>query len=373
MYNFKEAALGPDFAKDKLKDFKTLIDRGISFVTMSMPGVGASYFLKYLACQDFAHFIHVDLYELSTLTQHEFFKLMLTELGGNPAKKTDDQLLQEAKIILKSLLDKQEKIVLIFNRFDQLKKEFTQQFLSQIQSLSAIEPDKIVLIFTATKPLYELAPGAMSGGNLNFYSENLYFKPYSIPDLKKLLSIDPGRLTTQENLDRLLNLCGGHNQLLHIFLSSQKEQLLLDQFVKLQFKELLDYLDYSQRKQVQRVALGKRVEEVDEYLLGVGMIKKTESGFELFTPLLSEYIRTNFPAKLPAKEAKLFKLLRKNIGKVTSKNEIFNEVWGEDNEDATDWALDALIYRLRKHPFITSHGYIIESHKKIGYTLIQTI
>jgi DNA-binding response OmpR family regulator len=101
--------------------------------------------------------------------------------------------------------------------------------------------------------------------------------------------------------------------------------------------------------------------------------------FKLFTPLLAEYIKTNLPVKLPAKEAKLFKLLRKNIGKVTSKDEIFTEVWGEENIDATgksdlptDWALDALIYRLRKHPFITSHGYIIESHKKVGYTLIQT-
>jgi len=369
MYNFKEAELGPDFAKDKLKDFKTLIDRGISFVVMSMPGVGASFFLKYLATLDFAHFIHVDLYELPSLTQHEFYKLLLSELGGKPAKKNDDQLLQEAKVILKTLSQKHGKIVLIFNRFDQLKKEFDQSFLSRIQSLATINPDKIVLIFTATKPLYEIAPSAMSGGNLNFYSENLYFKPYSIPDLRKLLTIEPGRLTSQENLERLLILCGGHNQLLHIFLSSQKEQLLLDQFVKLQLKELLDYLDYSQRKEVQKIALGKKIDEVDEYLLGVGMVKI--SSLQLFTPLLTDYIKTNLPAKLPVKEALLFKLLRKNMGNIVSKDEIFSEVW-PNSAEATDWALDALIYRLRKHPFITSHGYIIESHKKVGYILIQT-
>ncbi len=75
--------------------------------------------------------------------------------------------------------------------------------------------------------------------------------------------------------------------------------------------------------------------------------------------------------KLPAKEAQLFKLLRNNIGKVISKDEIFSEVWGNDSE-ASDWALDALIYRLRKHSFMTSHGYIIESQKKVGYTLVQT-
>ncbi len=77
------------------------------------------------------------------------------------------------------------------------------------------------------------------------------------------------------------------------------------------------------------------------------------------------------PTKLPVKEAKLFKLLRQNAGKVVSKDEIFSEVWPEGDNGATDWALDALIYRLRKHPFMQSHHYIIESHKKVGYTLIQ--
>jgi len=377
MYNFKEAKFGPNFAKDKMTEFKTLINRGLSFVTISMPGVGASYFLKYLATRDFAYFtakqevyfIHVDMYSLPALTQHEFFKLLLEELGGKPAKKTDEQLLQDAKQILKDLLVKQPKIVLIFNRFDQLKSQFDENFLSRIQSLNAIDPDKIVLIFTSTKPLTEITPEALSGGNLNFYSENLYFKPYSTADLKEILEIDPGRLTTQENLDRLLKLSGGHNQLLHILLSSQKEELLLDQFVKMQLKELMDYLSYSERKQVQKIALGKKVDDIDEYLLGIGMI--IPEG-KLFTPLLEDYIKTNLPAKLPVKENTLFKLLKASLGEIVPKDEIFKEVWGEDDDSATDWALDALIYRLRKHPFMSSQGYIIESHKKVGYTLIQT-
>lgn len=83
------------------------------------------------------------------------------------------------------------------------------------------------------------------------------------------------------------------------------------------------------------------------------------------------------------------------MGKTVIKDEIFAEVWpahnvlpettaslqagsrseaggGENYEGATDWALDALIYRLRNSTFMKSHGYIIESHKKVGYTLIQT-
>ncbi|MBI2597453.1 hypothetical protein HYW41_04815 [Candidatus Daviesbacteria bacterium] len=57
-YNFTEAQLGKDFAKEKLADFKELINEGRSFVVISMPGVGVSYFLRYLAMQPFAKFFH---------------------------------------------------------------------------------------------------------------------------------------------------------------------------------------------------------------------------------------------------------------------------------------------------------------------------
>lgn len=357
---FKEAELGPDFAQDKLKEFKNLIEAGVSFVAMSMPGVGASYFLKYLASQDFAYFIYVDFYALPTLSRHEFYRMFLKDLGGKPGPKTDEQVFLESKEILKTLLRKHNKIVIIFSRFDQLKNDFDANFLSNLQSLTTIQPGKIVLIFTSIKPLEEICPDAITGGNLTFYSKILYFKPYSKEDFKKLFKLEP--------VDKLIELSGGHNQLLQILLNSQKQQnLLLDRFVKMQLKELVDYLDYAQRKQIQKIALGKKIEEVDEYLSGVGMVKN----FKLFTPLLSEYIKQNMPVKLPVKEKILFNLLRKNMGRTVSKDEIFTEVWGENQENASDWALDALIYRLRKHPFIQANSYVIESHKKVGYTLIQ--
>lgn len=385
-YDFPEAKLGKNFAKDNLSNVKELIKAGLSFVLVSMPGVGVSCFLKYLAGLDFAEFtakqqtcfIHVDLYSLPALTQHEFYKLLLLELGGKPTlrgasgTKTDEQLLIESKKKLGDLSKTGKEIIIIFSRFDQLKDQFDSKFLSSIQNLTSAG-SKILLIFTATKPFADIAPEALTGGNLNFYSENLYFKPYTKEDLRDLFRVDSSKPVSKELLEKLIDLSGGHNQLLHILLSSQKQQnLLLDQFVKMQLKELIDYLDYHQRKTIQKIALGKKIQEVDEYLLGVGLVKKNSSGFELFTPLLRDYIRTNMPVRLPVKEAKLFKLLRQHLGNTVSKDEIFTEVWGANTEDATDWALDALIYRLRKHPFMISNGYIIESQKKVGYSLIAS-
>jgi len=395
--NFKEAQLGKDFAPEKLQEFKGMIDAGISFVAMSMPGVGTSYFLKYLCMQDFGYFIHVDMYELPSLTTHEFYKETLKAmlersfLSSSAYRllltKSDDELFSEIKKKLVHLAEKQEKIVIIFSRFDQLKKEFDWNFLSNIQSLATVAPGsprsaggagKIVEIFTSVKPLNETAPDAVSGGNLNFYSKDLYFKPFSDSDLKKLFLLDH-TLKAHPDIYDLIKLSGGHIQLFNIILNSHKQQnLMLDQFVKQQMKSLMGYLDYQQSKQVQKIALGKNVDEVDEYLLGVGMVKTVGSSYQLFTPLLAQYIKENMPIKLPAKEAKLFKLLKNNMGKVVSKDQIFTEVWpaspdgGQGGGEATDWALDALIYRLRKHPFIKANNYIIESHKKVGYTLIQT-
>ncbi|MBI4038930.1 helix-turn-helix domain-containing protein [Candidatus Daviesbacteria bacterium] len=307
--------------------------------------------------------------------------MFLREAGGNPANKSDEQVFIETKQILKDLADKYGKVVVIFSRFDQLKSEFDTNFLSNLQTISTIqtgsprlrsdEAGKIVLILTSIKPLYEIAPQAITGGNINFYSENLYFKPYCEADLRKLLTIEPLRPTAKAILDNLIKLSGGHFQLLQILRRSQKQSnLLLDQFVKLQLKELTDFLNYSQRRELQKIALGKSLNEADDYLLGIGMV--INSNFQIFTPLLSQYIKENIQVKLPIKEARLFKLLRNNWGKTVSKDEIFTQVWGENGQGVTDWALDALIYRLRKHPFIKNQGYIIENHKKVGYTLVQT-
>lgn len=369
MYNFQESKLGADFAKEKLTDFKKLINGGQSFTVVSMPGVGVSYFLKYLACQDFARFIHVDLYNLPTLSQHEFYRMFHRDLEGKPTSSTDEQVFLEIKAILKKLAEKNGKVVIIFSRFDQLKRDLDENFLSNLQSLTTVTPGKIMLIFTAIKPLYEMVPEAVGGGNLTFYSKILYFTPYSLKDAKALFLLDH-TLKAHPDLDEIIKLSGGHNQLLNIFINSHKKtNLLLDKFVKLQLRDLYNYLDYFQKKQVQKIALGKTALDIDEYLLGVGMVRGVK--FELFSPVLTEYIKNNLPTKLPVKEARLFKLLRNNAGQVVSKDEIFSGVWGETDE-ATDWALDALVYRLRKHPFIQSHGYIIESHKKVGYSLVQT-
>src|SRR4051812_46151066 len=88
-YYFKEAQLPKEFCKDDITHVRNLIDSSTSFTVVGMPSVGISMFLKYLVCQNFSEFIHVDINDLSQLNRNEFLGLLLKELDGIPAKNED--------------------------------------------------------------------------------------------------------------------------------------------------------------------------------------------------------------------------------------------------------------------------------------------
>ncbi|MBI2405502.1 helix-turn-helix domain-containing protein [Candidatus Microgenomates bacterium] len=373
-YNFKERHLGSEFCKKRVVAIKKLINTSISFTTVGMPGLGISIFLRYVATQPFAHFVHVDVYELSALTRIELVKLLLKELGTHSSSKNYEQLLKACQKRLEDLTKTHTRVVIIFNRFDQMHKEFDISFFNNLRTLRDVDREKIVMIFAANKPLYMLAPQAIDKGNLNMYSKTLYLIPYSTHDLRKLLVINAPELTKDKvSLEKALKLCGGHYQLLQLLLKSERlENPLFDHFVKTQLKLFYDYLTYDQRKIVQKIALRKKVTTIDEYLVDVGLVVKYSHSYHLFTPLLTEFVQSNIPLRLPVKEAWLFRLLKKNLGKVVPKDELFETVWPEDPVEASEWALNALIYRLRKNPTFAQQGYVIENHKKVGYMMIKT-
>lgn len=374
-YNFKEKKLGSEFCKEIIAAIKKLVDASVSFTVVGMPGLGISIFLRYVAAQPFAYFVHVDVYELSKLTRFELVKLLLKELGAYSNSKNYEQLLKACQKGLEDLVKTHKRVIIIFNRFDQLHNEFDISFFNNLRTLRDVDREKIVMIFAANKPLYMFAPQAIDKGNLNMYSKTLYLPPYSPQDLRRLLILNAPELTKDKaSLEKALKLAGGHYQLLQLLLKSERlENPLLDYFIKAQLKILYDYLSYNQRKIVQAIALQKRVHTiVDEYLVDVGLIIKHTNTYRLFTPLLAEFVKSNIPLRLPVKEAWLFRLFKKNLGKVVTKDEIYEAVWPEDPVEASEWALNALVYRLRRNPTFAQQGYIIENHKKVGYVMIKT-
>lgn len=366
--NFKEKNLGQDFCKDYIKKVGGLIRASTSFTVVGMPGMGISIFLRYLATTNLAYFVHVDINELPSLTKNELFKLLFKELGGQTFGILDDQYLELCKKQIEQIITGQQKLVVIFNRFDKLKSQFDPSFFDNLRALRDIDKEKIVMIFSANRPLVEQYPQMFTGGNLNMFSQSYYLKPFSKEDLKKLIDLNsPFAKSDPQKLETAIKLCGGHYQLLQLLLKSDylESDPLLDPVIKLQLKELSEYLKFEERKSLQKFSVGKRVGINNQFLLDLGFI----NGTQFFSPLLLRYLKSTLNLKLPPRETKLFKLLKSRLGKTITKDEIFNVVWKDDEDKATDWALDALIYRLRRN---LKTGYVIENQKKVGYYLVKT-
>lgn len=368
---FEESRLGDGFCKQTVKQAEDFITSSQNFVVVGLPAMGISIFLKYLSCQPIAHFIHINTYEMDELTKDDFFRLIYRRLGGKKDLHSTTDILEAIRQKLKEEVQKFGKTVLVFNRFDRLSEEFDDLLFANLRSLRDVDRDNIILVLSACKPLTQIAPEAVAG-NIKLYDNNLFLKPYSTSDLKKILLLkDPTSFNLHKNMEKVLKLCGGHYALLHVILRCERlENPLLDHFVKLQLKALYDFLDYKKRKTVEKIALDKEVNQVDQYLLDVGMVVKRGEKYELFTPLFSEYIRSHAQIKLPAKEKRLFQLLSKNLDQVISKELIYQAVW-RDEDEGSEWALNALIYRLRKNPYFIAQGYIIENHKKEGYVMYK--
>lgn len=376
-YHFLENKFGPHFCQPEITKIKKLINSSVSFTVAGMPGVGVTIFLKYLAATKFAHFLYVDSYLLTNLTKEEFFKLLLRELGEESLN--DEYLFERCLYKLEDLTRKYPKVVLIFNRFDQLQSIFDKTFFSNIWALRNVNPEKIIIISTANHSLAEIAAESLIEGNKGVFSRVVYLKPYSLKDLRIITStyIKSNLIEEPTALKLATGLCGGHHQLLQLLLKSARlSNPLQDRFIELQLKELYEFVNYRQRGILRKIARGKEISPKSlgiEYLVEIGLIKRSGKKIEIFSPLLTRYITHHHPGRLPVKEAKLFNLLKLNFGQVVSKKEIFHIFWPDVKEfDKTkEWALNSLIYRLKKNPTFLSFGYIIESHKKVGYVLFK--
>lgn len=366
---FKEAKLDSAFCAKEISAVRKYLDQSLSFSVVGMPGMGISAFLRYLCSQKFAYFVHIDINELANLTKSDFFKLINLKLGGEEGSLQQNIL--EIKKSLKKLLVKENKIVIVFNHFDNLKKEFSQEFFANLRTLRDVDQQKISMIFSANEPLVLQVPEAFVGGNLNMFALSFFLPLYSKEDLVKLLKLNQPLFSNSKALDLALRLSGGHYQLFLLLLKSPLlfKNPLADPLPCLQLKQLYTFLPYQRRKILVKLALGKKQKQIDAYLLEVGFVKK-EKDFGLFTPLFSGYILSITRLTLPALEEKLFKLLKKRLGETISKEEIFDYLWS-DHDGQSDWALNSLVYRLKKNPTFASSGYLLENRKKIGYCLIK--
>lgn len=371
-YNFKEAQLKDTFLEDFFKIFKQKIFPTGVVTVVGMPGVGLSFFARFLATRNYADFIYVDVASLSMPTKHNFFVSLLNELGIKKAPSDQQEILDLCKIKILEVLKSKKRIVFIFNRFDDLGKQIDSNLLNNIRTLRHIAADKISIVIIAHKPIYKIVPIAVTGPNLDIFSNIIYFPPFSKKDLENLIKLNsPDLYKTIKKIKNIYNLSGGHYQIFKLILKSEGNYTQ-DLFITLAFKNIYEGLSYNQKKEIQKIVFKNKIADLDPELLSIGIIKNEVSRVSLFTDLFRDYVRNRARLKLPFKEQKLFNILKKREGQLVYKDLIFKNLWNEaEQQAATDWALNSLVYRLRKNPYFIARGYAIESHKKMGYSLVR--
>ncbi len=360
---YPDHAFSEQFCNDLLVACEDAIDSRQSFNLVAIPGVGVTFFVKYLERRLSARFVYINPYEMHEFSKQAVYAQLAKKLGmDEPGSASVDDI----RRALLELSQSASSVVILFNRFDRVSGVVDERFYDVLRHLRDANRSKIVIGFVTGVPLINDARLARS--LMGLVTRTVYFSGYGDTDMQQILAGSGARAAT----DQELRLAGGHHVLLQVLMGCQDmENALSDPMVELVIKDMLASLPQNYRRHVERLAL-KGAGSDDAFLLGTHFVSQEAERTILFTPLMEEYIRRSHHVKLPQKEQRLFDVLARHGGRVVNKQEIFDYVWREQNGIASEWALNALVYRLRRHPGFDARRYEIESHKKSGYVLIDT-
>ena len=348
-----------NFCKSSLNDCNKSIKTQTSFNLVAMPGVGVTFFLNALSQNKPDDFLFINSYEMHDFSKSAFYEQLSIKLG---IESSEPFSLQKISIALNQRAKCLDRLVLVFNRLDRLAEILDQNFYDNMRFLRDSFRDKIVMIFVSSRPMFELSSAGVKDA-LSLVTKTVYFPGYSDEDL-----IEISRSSSSAKIDkRALAFAGGHHALLQVLLRCQNlDNPLPDPMVEMLIKDIYFGLDINRRKQLEAFVM-RGIEPKDSLLTGLGYIKNDLT----FSPLLSIYIKSTGKSHLPIKEKQLMKILNLHKGRVVSKEELFDYIWPEKGGIVSEWALNALIYRLRRHAAFDKERYVIESRKKDGYMLID--
>lgn len=363
-----------NFASQQIIDLAEKVDSAAAVSVLGISGVGITLFLKHATTQLIGRIIYLDVFSLTSFKTAEFYKALLQELGGSTQLKDDttENLISGCKKQVGLLVNENKKVVICITGFDQLQPEFSASFFHYLRSIRAVDPAKVVYIFGVCRRLDTLLPISLIDTDISLFSSVYYLKPYSKEDMNYLLSTYGPRTDLSDiEVSKLVDLSGGHFQLLQMLLNSEiRNNPTHDPFIQLIFKNIFMHLNTVQKAIVRKLATGGTYNKSDSYLTSIGIVKPSDEGHELFSKLFRDYVRELNVRKLPVKERRLLAVLKKNEGKIVSKQDIYDAIW-RGTDIGSEWALNALVYRLRKHPTFIAQNYTIESHKKLGYSLMK--
>lgn len=404
-----------------------------SVVLIGMKRVGISNFLRFFIYNKAASktyiqdeknylFIPVDLNDLIEREIVPFWVLTFKRIVDSVASSTLDEKTKEEieKIFLesiqlndqfmlienirKSLLKVIEKGFLptiFYLRFDRLQASATENLLANLRGLKDSTHQILTFVFTCYKPLHDVMPKAFHKGLLASFTQEMFLKPAGDEDRNIIFDTHQMKYDVKLNEDQqkaLFDCDGGHLRYLQLALIILHEldikpdadmllqTLVHDERITLQSEELWESLNKNEQSLLKKIAGGANLsgEELDEgrYLFDTGFIIDKQNKHEIFSPLLTEFIKSrpveenngDTSTEFTKKELSLFNFLHEHLGEVCEREAIIEAVW-TDEEDAlevSDWAMDRLVARVRNKLKKQNSEFEIVTVRTRGYKLIST-
>jgi DNA-binding winged helix-turn-helix (wHTH) protein len=359
-----------DFCQETTNTCLKLINASCSFTLRSMPGLGVSFFLKHLMQKQKYFWVPLNLYELQKPKPQTLIHYLANYLGF-PLPGKNGSLARCIEDRMSELAQKHERVVLIFNRYDALEQATGSFMLNALRSIRDINREKIVCICATSKSLSsQLKPKQMDC--LNLFAKEVFLKPYRPKELNWLLTLDKSAtLVGPKDLQQVIFLSGGHHSLAQTLLRCQSlANPLGDPMVRLQLDYILSCLTPSEAKMLILESSRTQLER-SHSLIRFGFVVDNYSQSKVFTSLVSQHLKTKHAQTLPPKEKALLSILQKHAPNHVSKDELIDKLWNNTRDGGSEWALTALLYRLRKHPSFIASGDSIVTYKKRGYALVE--
>lgn len=417
-----------EFRKELIKRLISQVLKGETAALIGLPGVGktnAVYWIKKKAESKSSNIsmIHIDLNNLVGAEDLSFFRLLLLELYQTIPQQIENKRLTSVikkafeqnihskdelltfdaiKRITQETLNSTNRIVcFLFDSFEKLE-DMSKATFDSITAIRNMNKTRIVNIFVGNKDLATIFPPEKTGDLYNLLNYNKHWlrlltKEESFKLIEEFTMLLDDTITRKEK-ERIWELSGGHSWYIKVLTKIFKEEAInpetpLDKVYSLtsiqsRADQIWTSLSEKYREIILNIVLKNHIDDDDipEFLIKTGMIKKIKEGMKFFSPLFSRYLEKKAQAngynnksaieKFPKKkeglsidlerrtilrkgksvnttftkgEFNLLKYLFENESLALTRDDIAEVLWGKDStEKYSDWAIDKTISRLRE-------------------------
>lgn len=330
--------------------------------------------------------IYVAWEDMAENSVEDYFRLMNSGLQTKRKPLKKESAFYSLKKTVEEWVEDGYHIIFILRKFDDV--DFGPIFFNNLKNLWQINKLKVHFLFAVSKDI-------CFGENFKKYdqlrdilSQNLIYFPllskvdsefsadylidkygYKVTDKQKSLSV----LYGGGNVSLIKGVLRAFTENAQIKNGNVEEFLMARFDIKIVLEDIWDSLTEAEKVCINQVAneMETGLDSIPKRLLGQRIILKNGKDFELFSLLFKQFVREQriekqsvsfdprtedilisgvpIKEKITLNEYNLLVFLLKNKGKVISRDQIGDVLWGKGSyEQYSDWAIDQLVSQLRK-------------------------